>query len=140
MEQRRSTILLIQKDGNGKFLVYYDPEWGYYMFPHCKAMDEDDIRSFLSDELGIDENDISLEFAGTGQETKLATAHDEMRGYRYYFFRAKILGIPDTAFRERNRLYEWLDTDGLLLNDETEEHNEYIVRKTAELAAGRGMI
>lgn len=128
-KHRNSSIIAIQHNKHKeKLLLYFDPEWGFWMFPSCKMIDSDDIKEYIAGELRISPNDVWFEFTGTASETKYATAHDEVRTYRYYVHIGHVRNVPEDDFTIGNRHYRWMTLDDLLLEESTKENNEYLVK------------
>lgn len=131
MKERRSSIIAIRnRDNPRKLLVYYDPEWGYIVFPNYSTVDyanESSIREKLSRDLDIPEHDIAVSFADSSNERKYATAHKEERSYEYYFYSGMIDDLCTEDFEIDGREYRWMTTQELLADPETREHNRYIV-------------
>lgn len=131
MKERRSSIIAIQNPRNPrKYLVYYDPQWGFMLFPNYSTKNYENERSLeerLSKDLGTKASDIAVRFRDSGTEQKYATAHDEVRSYEYYFYSGDVQGINEDDFEIDGRKYQWM-TIGELLNDpRTQKHNKYIV-------------
>lgn len=135
MTERRSSIIAIKNPANPRqYLVYYDPQWGYMLFPNSATKDyenERSIRETLARDLNAPAQDIHVQFVSTASEQKFATAHNEERAYEYYFYTAEIPGLPDQDFQVDARTYQWMTTDDLLADPQTREHNAFIIEHIA---------
>ena len=138
MKDRRSSIVAIRKaDNRRKYLVYYNPEWGFRMFPNFKTQDyenEKSIAEHLSKELNLKESDIKIQHKGTGNEEKFATAHNEIRAYDYSFYSAELSErLPDEDFEIDGKHYYWMTIQEMMEDNAIKEHNEYIVERVSDL-------
>lgn len=131
---RRNSIIAIQNRKNSrKLLVYFDQEWGFWMFPSCKMIDSDDIREYLAGELCVKPEHIYFEFEGIGHETKYSTAHEENRSYRYFVHIGRVKDIPDEDFNIGKRQYRWMTPEEMLEDDATKTNNDYLVNIVREM-------
>lgn len=131
MKNRRSSIIAIKNPVNPrKFLVYYDKQWGFLLFPNYVTSDyenEESLREKLSADLDVDPKEIEIRYQNTGGEEKYATAHQEMRSYEYSFYCGNVKGIQETDFEIDGRRYSWMTIQEMLDDPETKEYNQYIV-------------
>lgn len=131
MKERSSSIIAITNPNNPrKYLVYYDPEWKFTLFPNYRARNNENgeyIRSKLARDFGISVNNISVALAGTGTEEKYATAHNEVRSYSYSFYKGSLSGITDGDFDVDGRRYRWMTVPEMLEEPETKKNNHYII-------------
>lgn len=129
-EHRSSIIAITSSDNPRKYLVYYDPEWRYLVFPNYKTREyenEKNIVEKLSRDLAIDVANIEVTFRESGQERKYATKHNEERTYEYYFYEGRISSIDNQNFEIDGRRYQWMTVQEMLNDKETREHNSFIV-------------
>lgn len=136
MKERRSSIVAIKNPNNPrKYLVYYDPQWQYMLFPSYSTQNYENERRItecLSRDLATPESGIAVRFKNTGTEEKYATAHNEVRAYEYYFYAGSIDGLQDVDFEIDGRKYQWMTIDELMSDPQTKEHNRYIVEQVAK--------
>lgn len=136
MQERRSSIIAIKNPVNPRrYLVYYDPQWQFLLYPNCPTRDyenESSICNILARDLAIPASDITVQFITTGTEHKYATAHGEERAYEYYFYMATVQNIPTEDFTIDNRNYRWMTTEELLADPATLAHNRYIVERVGK--------
>lgn len=131
MKERRSSIIAITNPTNArKFLVYYDPQWNFLLFPNYTTNDlnnESNIKERLARDLDLSESDVTVSFRNRESEQKFATAHNEVRAYEYCFYKGDVHGIKDKDFEIDGRRYQWKTIQELLNDPETKAHNEFIV-------------
>lgn len=136
MQERRSSIIAIKNPVNPrKYLVYYDPQWQFMLFPNYTTRDyanETSICEALSRDLSIPAADIHVQFITSGTEQKYATAHHETRSYDYYFYVGSVNGIDSDDFTVDNRAYKWMTIDELLADPDTCANNRYIVDRVGK--------
>lgn len=134
MQTRKSSIIAIQnnKDSN-RLLVYFDPDWGFWMFPSCKMIDEDDIRTYLAFELQTDPDTIAFSFFAVGHETKYAVPHKEERSYKYFVHIGHAYRLPETDFEIDGRKYRWMTPDEMHADPATEKNNSYVIETVSQM-------
>lgn len=136
MKERSSSIVAIANPNNPrKYLVYYDPDWNFLLFPNYGTRNnknEEYVIDKLSRDFGISTNNISISLAGTGEEQKYATAHEEVRDYSYSFYRGTLSGIKDNDFDIDGRGYRWMTVQEMLEDPETQKNNSYIIDRVNE--------
>lgn len=133
MNERRSSIIAIKNPTNPrKYLVYYDPQWEFLLFPNGATRDYENERSLceaLARDLSMPIESIDVQFISSGTEIKYATAHKEERSYEYYFYAGVVRGIDTNDFTVDGRAYRWMTIEELLADPNTNAHNRYIVER-----------
>lgn len=133
MNERRSSIIAIKNPTNPrKYLVYYDPQWEFLLFPNGATRDYENERSLceaLARDLSMPIESIDVQFISSGTEIKYATAHKEERSYEYYFYAGVVHGIDANDFTVDGRAYRWMTIEELLADPNTNAHNRYIVER-----------
>lgn len=134
MTERKSSIIVIENPCNrNKLLVYFDPAWGFWMFPSCSMLDEDDIKGYISRELFVPQNNVYFEFEGVRSEKKYATAHKEERAYKYFIHIGQIGGLSETDFVAGGKQYRWMTPDEMLSDIDTEKGNHGLIELVREM-------
>lgn len=134
MQTRKTSIIAIQNNKDSrKLLAYLDPNLGFWMFPLCAMIDEDDIRLYMAFELQTDPATIAFDFFAVGHETKHASSSDKEKGYKYFVYIGHAYKLPTDDFKIENIQYRWMTPSEMLADPATEKHNRYVIETVSEM-------
>lgn len=116
-----------------RFLLYYDERWNCKFFFNYKTVDndEDNIKSRLSRELKIKENNISMQFKTEKIQKKYSVSHKEDRVYDHRVYYATISKYTDHVMSDEfeidGKKFFWMSIQDMERDERIQEVNSDVV-------------
>ena len=123
-------------------MLLFDKRWKMYLLPyHRTPIDIQQERqrqiSFITDNLGIDEKNVEVDFKKQVQTEKHSLSDDLSKTYIHRFSEVKIHitnnKLSKKAFWFKGRHYRWYSIDEMKNNKKMQEHNKDVIEILSEL-------